>query len=189
MLIVVSGPGGVGKGTLVQRLVAADDRLWLSRSWTTRRRRPGEAADAYHFVSRDAFERRVAQGGFLEWAAFLDDLYGTPTPHPPPGADAVLEIDVQGARQVLDRYPEALMVFVDAPSRQEQEARLVRRGDVPGRIARRLGLADAERAAAEVLGAQVVVNDDLDHAVAEVAAIVEAAREPQAEPGGGRAGS
>lgn len=175
-MIVISGPGGVGKGTLVDRLVAADDRLWLSQSWTTRARRPGEPVDAYHFVSRDAFERRAAEGGFLEWAPFLDDLYGTPTPHPPPRADALLEIDVQGARQVLARYPGALMVFVDAPSRVEQRARLEGRGEPSERIARRLGLVDTERAAAEILGARVVVNDDLDRSVAEVAAIIKTAR-------------
>ncbi len=175
-MIVISGPGGVGKGTLVDRLVAGDDRLWLSRSWTTRVRRDGEPTGAYHFVSRDDFERRVAAGGFLEWAAFLDDLYGTPTPHPPAGADAVLEIDVQGAAQVLALDRDTLMVFVDVPSRDEQRARLAGRGDPPERIARRLGLAGAERRAAEALGARVVVNDDLDRAVAEVAALIAAAR-------------
>ncbi len=182
-MIVLSGPGGVGKGTLVDRLVAGDRCLWLSRSWTTRARRAGEAPDAYHFVTRDAFERRIAEGGFLEWAPFLDDLYGTPTPHPPPGADALLEIDVQGARQVLAHYPEALMVFVDAPSREAQRARLERRGDPADRIDLRLALADAERSDAEALGARVVVNDHLERAVAEVAAIVNAAR-----AGGARAG-
>ena len=176
MIIVVSGPGGVGKGTLVAALVARDDRLWLSRSWTTRAPRDGEAADAYTFVSREQFEARVEAGGFLEWAPFLDYLQGTPNPEPPPDRDVVLEIDVQGARQVLDRHPDALLLFIDAPSRDEQRRRLERRGDAPEKLAKRLEIADAEAVAARELGMRVIVNDDLDRAVDEVEAAIEEAR-------------
>lgn len=176
MIIVISGPGGVGKGTLVERLIAQDDRLWLSRSWTTRAPRPGEAPDAYTFVTRAAFEERIAAGGFLEWAPFLDYLQGTPLPEAPAGRDVVLEIDVQGAAQVLKQHPSALLLFIDAPSRDEQRRRLEQRGDPAQKVAMRLEIADSEAAAARDLGMRLVMNDDLDRATAEVAEAIEAAR-------------
>jgi guanylate kinase len=176
LVIVISGPGGVGKGTLVSRLVAGDPRLWLSRSWTTRARRPGEPPDAYTFVTRDEFEAAIDAGGFLEWAPFLDYLQGTPQPHAPAGRDVVLEIDVQGARQVLAQHPDALLLFIDAPTRDEQRRRLEGRGDPPEKVAQRLAIAEAEAEAAQSLGMRRIVNDDLDRATAEVAAVIDAAR-------------
>jgi len=159
------------------QLVARDPSLWLSRSWTTRPRRPGEPADAYVFVDRPTFERRVAAGGFLEWAEFLGHLYGTPLPEPPPGRDVLLEIDVQGARQVRARRPDALVVLLVPPSPAVQRARLLARGDSPEHVERRLAMSDEEtRAGAALAGANRVVNDQVDRAVSEVAAIVERAR-------------
>jgi guanylate kinase len=180
LVFVVCGPGGVGKGTLVARLVERDPTLWLSRSWTTRERRPGEAADAYHFATRDEFEERIRSGGFLEWAEFLDHLYGTPTPDPPAGTDVVLEIEVQGAAQVKEQIPDAVLVVIDTPSRDEQAARMQGRGDDPDQIRRRLAAGEAELATAETMGATVVVNDDLDRAVDDLAAVIAAARAARA---------
>lgn len=172
MIIVVCGPGGVGKGTVMARVLAADPQLWLSRSWTTRSPRPGESPDAYVFATREDFERRVAAGGFLEWVEFLDYLQGSPVPDPPPGADVVFEIDVHGARQVRERFPDALVLFIDAPDRATQEARLRGRGDSEERIAQRIAKANEEVAVARRLGAEVIVNDRLDDTVDAVMSII-----------------
>ena len=176
MIIVVCGPGGVGKGTVVARLVAEDPRLWLSRSWTTRPRRPGEPADAYTYVDRATFEAKVAEDGFLEHAEFLGNLYGTPWPEPDDDRDVVLEIDVQGAGQVLERDPRALFVLLEPPSAEVQAARLRGRGDPPEQAERRIAVAAEELAEGRRLGAVSIVNDDLDATVAEVQRLIAAAR-------------
>ena len=175
-MVVVSGPGGAGKGTLVEELLARDERLWLSRSWTTRPQRTGEPPGAYRFVDRAGFEAAVSAGGFLEWVEFLDYLQGTPVPDPPEGRDVVLEIDVGGGRQVKKLVPEVLLVFVDAPSGDEQRARMARRGDSPATIEARFAKAASERAAAAELGYTMVVNDDLGRAVAAIEALITADR-------------
>lgn len=173
---VLSGPGGVGKGTVVERLLEVVPNLWLSRSWTTRDRRPGEAVDAYNFVDRATFEAHIENDGFLEWVEFLDYLQGTPVPDPPDGNDVLLEIDVQGAAQIKAMNANAVLVFLDAPSVQEQEARLRARGDSDERVAQRLATAIDERQAAAELGCIVVINDDLESTVTEVAEVIGANR-------------
>ena len=176
--MVLSGPGGVGKGTIVDALVRRDPRLWLSRSWTTRPRRSGEPETAYVFVGREAFEERIATGGFLEWTDFLGNYYGTPTPEPAEGADVVvLEIEVDGARQVKTERPDARLIFVLPPSRAEQERRLRGRGDQPERVQARLRKAEVEEPIGLALAVHVVVNDQLETTIDEMLAIIEAARD------------
>lgn len=176
LTIVISGPGGVGKGTIVDALVRRDPGLWLSRSWTTRERRPGERPDAYVFADRSAFERRIADGGFLEWTDFLGHLYGTPTPDPVSGSDVVLEIELDGAQQVRRTEPEALVILVLPPSRAEQERRLRGRGDPPDKVAQRLHKAETEEPIGKRIADHVVVNDDLERTIDEMLAIIHDAR-------------
>jgi len=165
-----------GKGTVVVRLLQVVDHLWLSRSWTTRDRRPGEAPDAYNFVDRATFETHIENDGFLEWVEFLDYLQGTPVPAPPDGNDVLLEIDVQGAAQIKAMNPDAILIFLDAPSVEEQEVRLRARGDSDERVSQRLETAIAERQAATELGCLVVINDDLESTVTELAGMIDAYR-------------
>jgi guanylate kinase len=177
LTIVVSGPGGVGKGTIVDALVRHDPRLWLSRSWTTRPQRPGERDDAYVFTDAASFERRIADGGFLEWTEFLGNYYGTPSPEPVAGADVVvLEIEVDGARQVKAALPEAILIFVLPPSREEQARRLRERGDLDDKVFARLRKAEEEEPVGMGIADHVVVNDDLEDTIGEMLAIIEAAR-------------
>jgi guanylate kinase len=176
LIFVISGPGGVGKGTIVEELVRRDPSLWLSRSWTTRPRRPGESPRAYVFTDRAAFEARIAAGGFLEHTEFLGSYYGSPTPDPAPGQDIVLEIEVQGAQQVKGRHPDAVLIFVLPPSREEQERRLRLRGDPEDKVAARLRKAEDEEPVGKALADHVVINDELSRTVDELAAIIRAER-------------
>lgn len=176
LIVIVSGPGGAGKGTIVDSLVERDPSLWLSRSWTTRSQRDGEPDDAYVFVHREDFEQRIREGGFLEWTEFLGNLYGSPTPKVDGEVDVVLEIELHGAQQVKERHPEAILVFVQPPSREEQQRRLQGRGDPADHVEKRLKKADDEERLGAELADVIIVNDDLDRAVREIQAIIGAAR-------------
>lgn len=176
MIIIVSGPGGAGKGTIVDEVIRQDERLWLSRSWTTRARREGEAEDSYVFVDRDEFEAKIAANGFLEWTEFLGNLYGSPMPAPHDDHDIVLEIELHGAQQVKQLHPEALLVFVMPPSREEQQRRLQGRGDPDHHVETRLRKAEDEERLGGELADLVLVNDDLARAVGQLRDFIGAAR-------------
>jgi guanylate kinase len=174
---VLIGPGGAGKGTLAAELVAADPTLWLSRSWTTRSPRPGERErNSYEFVDRATFEDAVANDEFFEWAEFLGNLMGTPKPRPPEGADVLLEIDVQGAEQVLAKRPDATVILLLPPSVEAQATRLAARGDDEDHIRRRIEKGRQEVERGRRIAAFTVVNDDLRRAQGELAAIVDRTR-------------
>jgi guanylate kinase len=153
------------------------DNLWLSRSWTTRPQRNGEAPDAYVFVDRATFEAHAAQRGFLEWKAHFDNLYGTPVPVAPEGADVLLEIDVYGAADVKRHDPAAVLILVLPPSPAAQAQRLRGRGDREETIASRLARAAEEERVGRALADYVVVNDDLGRAIDEVVGILKAHRD------------
>jgi guanylate kinase len=176
LTIVVSGPGGVGKGTIVDALVERDPRLRLSRSWTTRAQRPGEPDEAYVFTTREEFEERIAAGGFLEWTEFLGNYYGTPVPDPDDDRDLVLEIEVDGAQQVKASRPDALLLFILPPTRAEQERRLRARGDDPDTVVLRLRKAEEEEPTGLAIADYMVVNDDLDVTVEHMLKIINQAR-------------
>ncbi|MDQ6616110.1 MAG: guanylate kinase [Actinomycetota bacterium] len=159
---------------MVDRLLALDSKVWLSRSWTTRPRRPGESESAYTFVERDEFLARVDEGGFLEYTEFpgTGHFYGTPNLEPPPGQDVILEIELNGAQQVKERLPDAKLIVVVPPSQADQEARLRARGDNEQHIRRRLEVGEEEERLGRKIADAVVVNDDIERAAREVAGII-----------------
>ena len=176
LIAVLIGPGGVGKGSLAQRLVENDPRLVLSRSWTTRPQRAGERGDEYEFVDVTTFEEAIDQGRFLEWAQFQGNLYGTPQPDLDGGADVLLEIEVQGAEQVRGQHHDAVIFLVLPPSMAHLEERLRGRGDSDEHVERRLSSTPHEVAKGHELASYVIVNDDLDRATSQILSILEELR-------------
>lgn len=172
-LIVISGPSGVGKGTLLNHLLKRHPEIQVSISATTRQPRPGELnGQHYYFVSRAEFETLVAQGDLLEWAEFAGNCYGTPkAPIVEMVAQAqpvILEIELIGARQVRQSFPNAKQIFVMPPSVDALEARIRDRGqDNEVAIAKRLQRASSELAAADEFDL-TIVNDDFETAIADL---------------------
>jgi guanylate kinase len=181
LLFIVSAPSGTGKTTLVERLVLEIEGLRLSRSYTSRPPREGEHDGVdYNFIPRERFEAMIAGGGFLEWADVFGNLYGTGAAETretlEAGEDVVLVIDVQGARQVRATGFEHVGIFVLPPSFEVLESRLRRRStDSEDAMRRRLEVAQREVAAVHEYD-YVVINDEVDDAVARLGAFVEAER-------------
>ncbi|HEV7804615.1 MAG TPA: guanylate kinase [Solirubrobacteraceae bacterium] len=176
--VVITGPSGVGKGTLIRSLRERMPELQLSVSATTRLPRAGETQGVdYHFMSDDEFERHVRDGDFVEHAAYAGARYGTLRSEldtrMASGKPVLLEIEVQGARQVRSAMPEAVQVFIAPPSLDALRARLVGRGtDAAEQVEARMRTAAAELAAQDEF-ACVVTNDRLEQAVDELVAVVE----------------
>jgi guanylate kinase len=176
-LFVITGPSGVGKGTLIRELLVRVPGLALSVSATTRPPRPGERDGVdYHFLSEEDFGRRLENGEFMEHASYSGHRYGTLLSEVEPrleqGTSVVLEIEVQGARQVRARMPEAVLVFVAPPEPAALRARLEARGtDSPDQIDGRLRVAEEELEAQSEFR-HVIVNDDLERAATELAELV-----------------
>jgi guanylate kinase len=185
-VFVITGPSGVGKGTLIRGLAERVDGLELSVSATTRAPRPGERDGVeYHFLDREEFDRHVLAGDFLEHADYAGRSYGTLRSEVDErlraGKPVVLEIEVQGARQVRAAMPEAVQVFIAPPSLEALRARLIGRGtDDRVEVERRLRVAEQELEAQPEFR-YVVVNDRLDDAVSELTAIVARELDPGAE--------
>ena len=177
-LSVLSGPSGVGKGTVVAKVRALYPHIWVSVSCTTRQPRPGETDGVeYRFVTREEFDELAAGGQLLEHAEYAGNCYGTPRrpveERLGAGEPALLEIELQGARQVREAMPEAFLVFLAPPSWPELERRLAGRGtEDPEQLAARLAQAKVELAAEHEFDV-VVVNDDVERAAAELVRLVE----------------
>ena len=182
ILIVVSGFSGVGKGTLMKQLVHSYDNYALSVSMTTRQPRPGESdGKEYFFVSREVFEKTVAENGLIEYANYCGNYYGTPKEYVEKqlekGKDVILEIEIQGALKVREQFPTALLLFVMPPSAQELKKRLEGRGtETKEVIDKRL-----KRATEEAEGIEnydfIVINDKLEECVKEMHGLILAAHE------------
>ena len=181
ILIVVSGFSGAGKGTLMKELLKRYDNYALSVSMTTRAPREGEVdGESYFFVDKETFERTIAEDGLIEHASYCGNYYGTPREYVEKclqdGRDVILEIEIQGALKVKEKFPETLLLFVMPPSAAELKRRLEGRGtESPEVIRERLVRASEEAEGIENYES-LIINDDLDECVREMNDIINAAR-------------
>ena len=177
ILIVVSGFSGAGKGTLMRKLMETYDNYALSISMTTRAPREGERHGVeYFFSTREEFEKKIAEDKLIEYACYCDNYYGTPREYVEEqlaaGKDVILEIEIQGALKIKEKFPNSLLLFVTPPTAAELEHRLVGRGtETPEVIAKRLARASEESEGIEAYD-YIVVNDDLEECVKQLHNIV-----------------
>ncbi len=187
-LIVISGFSGAGKGTVIQKLMQEHNGYALSVSMTTRQPRPGEVDGVdYHFVSNEMFEDLVKKDGFLEHAGFVDNYYGTPRAfveeNRKAGRDVLLEIEVQGAGQIHDLFPEAMLIFIAPPTAQELKTRLFGRGtDMGERGMKRLRRAK-EEAPSIPSYPYLIINGDVDACAESLQSVITGAWTPQSPDG------
>ena len=180
-IYIISGPSGVGKGTVVKKVVEQNEKIVLSVSATTREPRTGEVDKVhYFFLTKEEFKNIVAEDGFLEHAVYCDNCYGTPKKAVfdkiEEGFDVILEIDIQGGLQILEKLPEAMGIFILPPSYKELEKRLRgRQSESDDVVAKRLDAAKAE-IKQSYLYDYFVVNDTVEHAVESVEKIIESNR-------------
>lgn len=178
-LFVISGPSGAGKSTVVFKAMEGREDYCFSTSVTTRKPRPGEVdGREYFFIDRDRFSEMVLRDELLEHAEYVSNSYGTPRAYVEEqlgaGFDVILDIEIQGARQVHEKMPEAVMIFIAPPTLEELERRLVNRGtDTAEAIRERLARARQEYAEADFYS-YIIVNDDADTAATELASIITA---------------
>lgn len=178
-LFVISGPSGAGKSTVVFKAMEGREDYCFSTSVTTRKPRPGEVdGREYFFIDRDRFSEMVLRNELLEHAEYVSNSYGTPRAYVEEqlgaGFDVILDIEIQGARQVHEKMPEAVMIFIAPPTLEELERRLVNRGtDTAEAIRDRLARARQEYAEADFYS-YIIVNDDADAAATELASIITA---------------
>ena len=176
-LIIITGPSGVGKGTVVKELLDRNKDIWLSISATTRNPRVGEKDGLnYYFISDERFKDMIDKKEFLEWAQFAGNYYGTPlstvNEKIEKGFIVLLEIEVEGAKQIKEKFPEALSIFLLPPSKAELEKRIRNRGtEKEEAIDRRLSRADYEIASSDEFDF-VLTNHDVDETVKEVFKII-----------------
>ena len=189
LLIVVTGPSAVGKGTICDALRRESPNVHFSVSCTTRKARPHEEhGREYYFISHDEFQRRIQQGELLEWAQVYENWYGTPREHVDrmidAGHDVILDIDMQGARRVRDMYPGSVFVFVIPPSMEALRQRIIGRGTESDESVR-IRLEQAPKWIEEGLQYDyVIVNDDLGSAVRHLRSILESEKSRTTRQGG-----
>ena len=180
-LIVISGPSGAGKGTIISKLIEKNNNIWLSVSATSRKPRKGEVEGVnYYYLEKEDFEQKITDNYFLEYAEYAGNYYGTPKKELlellSSGKDVILEINIEGAKNIKEMFPEVLLIFIMAPSMEEVKKRIIKRGkESPEQIIERFKTAYKE--INEIPNYNyVVINDNIENAVDKIEAIIKASK-------------